>query len=291
MHSIRSALLQAQIRLNDSPRLDAIDARFEAHLLLEHLLNVNRAWLIAHESDRLSNEAQASFEQLTKRRADGEPIAYILGNREFYGLNLTVTPATLIPRPDTEILVDAALNKIPVDTTLQILDLGTGSGAIALAIAQQRPQTQVTAIDASQAALEVAISNSQQLLISNIHFLLSDWFNNLKDTLFDVIVSNPPYIENSDVHLTQGDLRFEPTSALASGADGLDDIRRIIDSCLVHLKPQGWLMLEHGYNQAAAVKDLMTQTGLVNLETFKDLGGNDRVTIGKNPLIVSTHWG
>ena len=291
MHSIRSALLQAQIRLNDSPRLDAIDARFEAQLLLQHLLNVNRAWLIAHENDHLSNEAQASFEQLTNRRAGGEPIAYILGNREFYGLNLTVTPATLIPRPDTEILVDAALNKIPADTTLQILDLGTGTGAIALAIAQQRPQTQVTAVDASQAALEVAISNSQQLHISNIHFLLSDWFNNLKDTLFDVIVSNPPYIENSDVHLTQGDLRFEPTSALASGADGLDDIRRIIDSCLVHLKPQGWLMLEHGYNQAAAVKDLMTQTGLVNLETFKDLGGNDRVTIGKNPLIVSTHWG
>lgn len=291
MHSIRSALLQAQIRLNDSPRLDAIDARFEAQLLLQHLLNVNRAWLIAHENDRLSNEVQANFEQLTKRRADGEPIAYILGSREFYGLNLTVTPATLIPRPDTEILVDAALNKIPADTTLQILDLGTGTGAIALAIAQQRPQTQVTAVDASQAALEVAISNSQQLHISNIHFLLSDWFNNLKDTLFDVIVSNPPYIENSDVHLTQGDLRFEPTSALASGADGLDDIRRIIDSCLVHLKPQGWLMLEHGYNQAAAVKDLMTQTGLVNLETFKDLGGNDRVTIGKNPLIVSTHWG
>ena len=291
MHSIRSALLQAQIRLNDSPRLDAIDARFEAQLLLQHLLNVNRAWLIAHENDSLSNEAQAGFEQLTNRRADGEPIAYILGSREFYGLNLKVTPATLIPRPDTEILVDAALNKVPADTTLQILDLGTGSGAIALAIAQQRPQTQVTAVDASQAALEVAISNSKQLHIANIHFLLSDWFNNLKDTLFDVIVSNPPYIENNDTHLTQGDLRFEPSSALAAGADGLDDIRRIIDSCLVHLKPQGWLMLEHGYNQAAAVAHLMAQTGLVNIETFKDLGGNDRVTIGKNPLIVSTHWG
>ena len=291
MHSIRSALLQAQIRLNDSPRLDAIDARFEAQLLLQHLLHVNRAWLIAHENDSLSNEVQASFEQLTKRRADGEPIAYILGSREFYGLNVKVTPATLIPRPDTEILVDAALNKIPADTTLQILDLGTGSGTIALAIARQRPQIQMTAVDASQAALEVAISNSKQLQITNIHFLLSDWFNNLKDTLFDVIVSNPPYIENSDAHLNQGDLRFEPKSALASGADGLDDIRRIIDGCLVHLKPQGWLMLEHGYHQAAAVAHLMAQTGLVNIETFKDLGGNDRVTIGKNPLIVSTHWG
>lgn len=290
MHSIRSALLQAQLQLNNSPRLDAIDARFEAQLLLQYLLNANRAWLIAHENDTLPTDIQARFDQLVNRRADGEPIAYILGNREFYGLNLTVTAATLIPRPDTEILVDTALNKIPASTPLQILDLGTGTGAIALAIARQRPQTQVTAADASKAALEVAISNSKQLHIPNIHFLLSDWFNNLNDTLFDVIVSNPPYIENTDAHLNQGDLRFEPKSALVSGADGLDDIRRIIDGCLIHLRPQGWLMLEHGYNQAAAVADLMAQTGLVNIETFKDLGGNDRVTIGKNPLIVSTHW-
>lgn len=290
MHSIRSALLQAQLQLKNSPRLDAIDARFEAQLLLQYLLNANRAWLIAHENDTLPADVQARFDQLVNRRADGEPIAYILGNREFYGLNLTVTAATLIPRPDTEILVDTALNKIPASTPLQILDLGTGTGAIALAIARQRPQTQVTAVDASKAALEIAISNSKQLHIANIHFLLSDWFNNLNDTLFDVIVSNPPYIENTDAHLNQGDLRFEPKSALVSGADGLDDIRRIIDGCLIHLRPQGWLMLEHGYNQAAAVADLMAQTGLVNIETFKDLGGNDRVTIGKNPLIISTHW-
>lgn len=290
MLSIRSALLQAQALLSNSPRLDAIDARFESQLLLQHLLNVNRAWLIAHENDTLAVDVQTRFDQMVNRRADGEPIAYIIGNREFYGLNLLVTTATLIPRADTEILVDTALNKIPSNTPLQILDLGTGSGAIALAIAQQRPQVQVTAVDASKAALEVAISNSKQLHIPNIHFLLSDWFNNLNDTLFDVIVSNPPYIENTDAHLNQGDLRFEPTSALASGADGLDDIRRIINDCLIHLKPQGWLMLEHGYNQAAAVAELMAQTGLVNIETFKDLGGNDRVTVGKNPLIVSTHW-
>jgi len=290
MHSIRSALLQAQVQLINSPRLEAIDARFESRLLLQHLLNANRAWLIAHENDTLPTDVLAKFDQLVNRRADGEPIAYILGSREFYGLTLTATPATLIPRPDTEILVDVALNKIAANTPLQILDLGTGTGAIALAIAQQRPHTQVTAVDASKAALEVAINNSKQLHIANIHFLLSDWFNNLNDTLFDVIVSNPPYIENTDAHLNQGDLRFEPASALASGADGLDDIRRIIDNCLIHLKPQGWLMLEHGYNQAAVVADLMAQTGLVNIETFKDLGDNNRVTIGKNPLIVSTHW-
>jgi release factor glutamine methyltransferase len=148
----------------------------------------------------------------------------------------------------------------------------------------------VTGVDDSKPALEVAISNSQQQHITNSNFVLSDWFNNLNDTRFDVIVSNPPYIEEADAHLQQGDLRFEPLSALASGADGLDDIRRIINDCLIHLTPQGWLMFEHGYNQAESVSELMAQAGLVNIETFKDLGGNDRVTIGKNPLIVSTHW-
>jgi len=290
MPSIRSALLQAQAQLNQAPLLDAIDARYESQLLLQQVLKVNRAWLIAHENDDLATDIQHNFNALMQRRIGGEPIAYILGKREFYGLNLAVTPATLIPRPDTELLVDIALKKIPANQAAQILDLGTGTGAIALAIAQQRPHTQVTGVDASRPALEVAISNSQQLHISNCLFVLSDWFNNLNDARFDVIVSNPPYIEEADEHLKQGDLRFEPISALASGTDGLDDIRRIIDGCLVHLKPQGWLMFEHGYNQAASVSELMAQTGLVAIESFKDLGGNERVTIGKNPLIVSTHW-
>ncbi len=290
MTSIRSALLQAQAQLNNAQQLDAIDARHESQLLLQHALKGNRAWLIAHENDELAANIQLEFDNLIQRRISGEPIAYILGNREFYGLNLAVTPATLIPRPDTEILVDIALEKIPANQATQILDLGTGTGAIALAIAQQRPQAQVTGVDASKTALEVAISNSRQLHIINSHFILSDWFNSLNDTRFDVIVSNPPYIEETDAHLKQGDLRFEPLSALASGTDGLDDIRRIIDNCLIHLKPQGWIMFEHGYNQADTVRDLMAQTGLVAIETFKDLGGNDRVTIGKNPLIVSTHW-
>lgn len=290
MTSIRSVLQQAQAQLNDAQQLDAIDARYESQLLLQHVLEVNRAWLIAHEHDDITAETLLAFDSLIKRRLSGEPIAYILGSREFYGLNLAVTPATLIPRPDTEILVDIALDKIPPNQPAQILDLGTGTGAIALAIAQQRPQAHVTGVDASKPALEVAISNSQQLHITNSHFVLSDWFNNLNDTRFDVIVSNPPYIEEADAHLQQGDLRFEPLSALASGADGLDDIRRIINDCLIHLTPQGWLMFEHGYNQAESVSELMAQAGLINIETFKDLGGNDRVTIGKNPLIVSTHW-
>jgi release factor glutamine methyltransferase len=322
MTSIRSVLLQAQVQLESSPVLDAIDARYESQLLLQHALKVDRAWLIAHDNDDIDADVEHQFNSLIQRRIGGEPIAYILGNREFYGLNLAVTPDTLIPRPDTETLVEAALAKIPVCETTQtpsfrrmsessdfsknnhqtldsdlrrndevsVLDLGTGSGAIALAIAKSRPQTNVVAVDASTAALEVAKKNASNLQITNVRFLLSNWFSALAGERFDIIASNPPYIEATDSHLKQGDLRFEPISALASGADGLDDIRRIIDDCLIHLKPQGWLMFEHGYNQAESVRDLMAQTGLVAIETLKDLGGNDRVTIGKNPLIVSTHW-
>ena len=290
MNSIRAVLLQAQTQLDAAQQLDAIDARYESQLLLQHVLKVNRAWLIAHEHDTVGADVQHEFNVLIQRRIGGEPVAYILGQREFYGLNLAVSPATLIPRPDTEILVDLALEKIPANQPTQVLDLGTGTGAIALAIAQQRPFAQVTGVDASKAALEVAIRNNQQLYITHSHFVLSDWFSALNDTRFDVIVSNPPYIEAANTHLQQGDLRFEPISALASGTDGLDDIRRIIDGCLIHLQPQGWLMFEHGYNQAQSVSALMAQAGLVNIETFKDLGGNDRVTIGKNPLIVSAHW-
>lgn len=303
MTSIRAVLLQAQAQLNGAPLLDTIDARYESQLLLQHVLKVNRAWLIAHENDDLAADIQREFDTLIQRRIGGEPIAYILGSREFYGLNLAVTPATLIPRPDTETLVEAALAKIPAHETaktldsdlcrndeLSILDLGTGSGAIALAIAKHRPHSYVFGVDASPAALEVAKKNASALQIPNVQFLPSNWFSALEGERFNVIVSNPPYIEEADIHLKQGDLRFEPLSALASGADGLDDIRRIIDDCLIHLKPQGWLMFEHGYNQAESVRELMAQAGLVNIETFHDLGGNDRVTIGKNPLIVSTHW-
>ncbi|NOS97929.1 MAG: peptide chain release factor N(5)-glutamine methyltransferase [Methylotenera sp.] len=321
--TIQSTLLTA------SAQLGTDEAKLEAQLLLQHVLKVNRAWLIAHESDALQANIHAVFEALLKRRLSGEPMAYILGYREFYGLALMVTADTLIPRPDTETLVEAALGKIypspqPSPTrgegaallekadasplplrervrerggnheNLTILDLGTGSGAIALAIAKNRPQTNVTAVDASQAALEIAKKNAQNLNITNVQFVLSNWFDALDDfnssTQFNIIVSNPPYIEQNDAHLSQGDLRFEPISALASGADGLDDIRKIIDNCLVYLKPQGWLMLEHGYNQAELVADLMAGVGLTNIETIKDLGGNNRVTIGKNPLIVSTHW-
>jgi release factor glutamine methyltransferase len=270
--------------------LDSQDAKLEAQLLLQTVLKVDRAWLMAHENDALEANIHAEFQALFLRRLQGEPIAYILGQREFYGMALQVTPATLIPRPDTETLVEAALAKIPEHAFTDILDLGTGTGAIALAIARHRPRANVIAVDASEAALTVAQSNAQSLAIVNVNFLQSDWFSAINQQRFDVIVSNPPYIEQNDEHLRQGDLRFEPISALASGKDGLDDIRRIVADCLVHLKPQGWLMVEHGYNQAQAVANLMAENGLVDVATIQDLGSNDRVTIAKSPLIVSTHW-
>ncbi len=304
--TIKSILAVAASQLNNS------EAALEAQLLLQHVLHVNRAWLIAHESDTLDDEhnAYTQFQALLHRRIVGEPLAYILGYREFYGMLLKVTPDTLIPRADTETLVEAALTKIPLPPAPQlaskprsrianhhqktlnfsILDLGTGTGAIALAIAKYRPQVFVTAVDFSEAALNVAIENAQNLALTNIQFFHSNWFDTLENQTFDVIVSNPPYIELNNAYLNQGDLRFEPISALESGSDGFNDIRLILNNCLVHLKPQGWLMLEHGYSQAELVADLMAHTGLVEIETIQDLGGNDRVTIGKNPLIVSTHW-
>ena len=264
----------------------------EARLLLQQVLGVNRAWLIAHANDALQTNRDAEFQALLTRRLAGEPIAYLMQQREFYGLTLRVSPATLIPRADSETLVDAALEKIPHPNTkpITVLDLGTGSGAIALAIAHNRPQASVLAVDASDAALTVAQHNASQLKLSKVQFALSDWYANLAEKRFDVIVSNPPYIAQNDPHLSQGDLRFEPLSALAAGVDGLDDIRQITQQGLIHLMPQGWLMLEHGYDQGAAVRDLMAEAGLVEITSKQDLGGNDRVTMGKNPLIVSQHW-
>jgi release factor glutamine methyltransferase len=261
--------------------LNSLEASIEAQLVLQHVLNVNRAWLIAHENDALEANIHETYRALINRRLNGEPIAYILGYREFYGLKLEVTPATLIPRPDTETLVEAALAKTPQHEKIRILDLGTGTGAIALVIAKHRPQAFVYAVDASQAALDVAIENAKNLAISNVKFILSDWFTHLNGEKFDVIVSNPPYIEANDAHLKQGDLRFEPLSALASGEDGLDDIRKIVAQAPQHLNPHGWLVLEHGYNQAGNVATLLKQAGFSEISHTQDLAGILRVTIGR----------
>jgi len=316
-HPIKTTLLLAATQLK-AQSIETESAKLEAQLLLQHVLNVNRAWLISHENDALQANINAAFEALLKRRLNGEPIAYILGYREFSGLNLKVTPDTLIPRADTETLVEAALARIALSETpypqpsptrkvgvntlqnladpspspqlgrrvrergdVTILDLGTGTGTIALAIAKHRPQAYVTALDASQAALNIAIENAGNLNISNVKFILSDWFSTLIDEKFDVIVSNPPYIEATDAHLKKSDLRFEPISALASGADGLDAIRHIIKNAPPHLNPHGWLMLEHGYNQASQVAALLKQAGFIEISHAKDLSGINRVTLGQ----------
>lgn len=289
-NTLRDTWLAAQNQLIDELNLQANEARLEAQLLLQTTANVNRAWLLAHENDVLQPNIHRGFEALLTRRLQGEPMAHILGHREFYGLKLMVTPDTLIPRPDTETLVEATLAKIQENTICSILDLGTGTGAIALAIAKCRPKAHITAIDASTSALEVAKKNAQVLGICNVEFITSNWFGNLVDRRFDVIVSNPPYIAQNDPHLSQGDLRFEPASALASGADGLKDIHHIITNCMIYLKSQGWLLIEHGYTQAELVADLLAETGLTEIKTLRDLSGNNRVTLAKNPLIMSAHW-
>ena len=269
-------------------QLNNEEASLEANLLLQHILNVNRAWLIAHAEDILTTEQDAIFEALLQRRLNGEPIAHILGSREFFGLNLKVTADTLIPRPDTETLVEAALEKIPKTAQARVLDLGTGTGAIALALAKHCPQAHVSAVDFSENALTVARENAENLSTPNVSFMHSHWFSALNNQQFDLIVSNPPYIAEHDPHLTQGDVRFEPKSALTSGADGLNDIRHIIAHAPQHLRPSGWLMLEHGYDQAEAVAKLMAEAGFTEIAHAQDLAGIQRVTFGMVSPMIST---
>lgn len=264
-------------RLKVALDLDQTAARIEAQTLLQHVLQVNRAYLLTHPERILSDDELARYGDLLERRIAGEPVAYLLGMREFYGLELKVTKDTLIPRPDTELLVETALQYLPGSGNL--LDMGTGSGAIAIAVAHERPDAVVVAVDASAAALNVARENAGRLKLGNVRFLESDWFFALPGERFDLIVSNPPYIERDDAHLLLGDLRFEPISALASGADGLDDIRRIIASAKEHLNPGGWLMFEHGYDQAQRVRGLLEAAGFADAASLRDLSGIERVTI------------
>ena len=280
-NTINQTIQQSETQLITYLKINGDEAKFESQILLQHVLNVNRAWLIAHALDPVQEDVYKKFEALLIRRLNGVPIAYILGYREFFGLQLKVSADTLIPRPDTETLVELALDKMSAQTSLYTLDLGTGSGAIALAIAKHRQNAQITAVDASQEALAIAIENARLLNIKNVHFELSNWFSALNNQKFDVIVSNPPYIEANDTHLEQGDLRFEPPSALASGADGLQDIRTIISQAPQHLRQQGWLLLEHGYNQAEQVAALLKQAGFSQISHAQDLAGINRVTMGK----------
>ena len=280
MNGIREILQRDIPRVSATLELDASTARIEVQSLLQHVLQVPRAYLLAHP-ERIPDVKQlASYEALLSRRLQGEPVAYLLGEREFFGLNFKVTPATLIPRSDTELLVELALQRPPQGKACSVLDLGTGSGAIALAIAHTRPDVAVTAVDASEAALEVARENARRMGVANVRFLRSDWFSALDGQRFDLIVSNPPYVATGDVHLTQGDVRFEPLSALASGADGLDDIRSIVSRAEAYLEHGGWLLLEHGYDQAARVRDIFQQNKFESIFSVKDIAGIDRVSGG-----------
>ncbi|WP_298612565.1 peptide chain release factor N(5)-glutamine methyltransferase [uncultured Thiothrix sp.] len=276
---IRFALQQAAQELSAS----SDTARLDAELLLCKVLAKNRSYLFTWPEKELHSEQQIQLHNLVAQRLQGIPVAYLLGYREFWGMELEVSAATLIPRPDTELLVQLALDHLTSYTAPKILDLGTGTGAIALALAKERSDAQIMAVDKSAEALVVAERNQLKLGLSNVSLMRSDWFSALdKTTYFDLIVSNPPYIAASDPHLAQGDLRFEPLSALSSGRDGLRDITYLIQAAPKYLKDQGWLLLEHGYDQGLAVTQLLKNTGYTQVACYQDLSGNDRVSVGRS---------
>jgi release factor glutamine methyltransferase len=250
----------------------------ENRILLCHALGLPRVALITQSDRALTAEESARLAALVERRKFGEPIAYIVGRREFFGLDFQVNDAVLIPRPDTELLVELALERLPQQGRL--LDMGTGSGAIAVSVAHARQDADVTALDFSGAALDVARTNANAHG-AQVRFLRSDWFSNLDTERFDVIASNPPYIAAGDEHLVRGDLRFEPNLALTDRADGLSALRTIIGGAPAHLQPGGWLLLEHGYDQAAQVRELLEAQGYAGVQSWRDLAGIERASGGR----------
>ncbi len=256
-------------------------AAADAALLMAHVLNKPLTWLYGHPDAALTEAQVQRFRQLLARRAAGEPLAYLTGEKEFWSLTLKVTPATLVPRPETELLVETALALGAPDEALELLDLGTGSGAIALAIAHERPGWQVTATDLSPEALAVARENAHNLGLQNVRFLHGAWYQPLpKSVRFHLIVSNPPYVVEGDPRLQEDGLRHEPSTALAAGPEGLDDLRIIIQGAPAHLEPGGWLAVEHGVDQGSAVRVLFQKAGFEKVKTRRDLAGRDRVTLG-----------
>jgi release factor glutamine methyltransferase len=283
MTPIKDVVSRDAARLSQALALDVAESRVDIRILLEHVLNVDRAWLLTHDDQEVGGESGLRYESLLAHRLAGEPIAYIVGRREFYGRPFKVGPSVLIPRPETELLVEAALERLPRDRPARILDLGTGSGCIAITIALERPDFEVLAVDVSMAALELAKENACRLGASNVRFLVGDWYAQLGSAVFDMIISNPPYIANGDFHLSNGDLRHEPWCALASGPVGLDAINTIVAGAIDRLHPHGWLILEHGYDQANACRALLNQADLSQIFTLADLAGQTRVTGGQWP--------
>ncbi|WP_347332094.1 peptide chain release factor N(5)-glutamine methyltransferase [Marinimicrobium locisalis] len=263
--------------VSDSPRLDV-------ELLLAWTLGKDRTWLYTWPEAELNAEQAVEFERAFSRRLKGVPLAHILGQREFWSLPLQVNNTTLIPRPDTERLVELALSLTDGQPEGKALDLGTGTGAIALAFASERPGWKVAAVDASPEAVQLAERNRIQLGFAGVTCTQSDWFEGVNTAEpFDVILSNPPYIADNDPHLNQGDVRFEPRSALVAENEGLEDIQRIAQAAPEHLAAEGWLLLEHGWTQGETVRAILTARGFRNIRTEQDLGGNDRVTLGQAP--------
>jgi release factor glutamine methyltransferase len=272
-------LLQAA----ESLRPESPTPRLDAEVLAMYVTGHTRTSLITSADEPLSGPQQEQLQDLLQRRLSGEPVAYLTGRREFWSLDLAVTPDVLIPRPETELLVEQALVRIPADAAWTIADLGTGSGAVALAIASERPRCRIFATDTSAAALAVARANAGRLGMTNVEFRQGDWLSPLAGEAIHLIVSNPPYIPENDTHLTEGDVRFEPQHALISGPDGLEAIRQIAAQASHCLKPGGWLLLEHGADQDSAVRDILGQHGYTHISTQPDLAGRPRVTAGARP--------
>ena len=273
MATIESLLNHAALPHSPTPRLDA-------ELLLADVLGKPRSYLHTWPERELEAEQLERYQAMLARRQAGEPVAYILGQQGFWSLELEVAPHTLIPRPDTELLVETALALLP-GTPSTLLDLGTGTGAIALALACERPAWRLTGVDRVPEAVALAERNRARLKLSNVRFIESQWFSALAGERYELIVSNPPYIAADDHHLAEGDVRFEPSSALVAGADGLDDIRLIIAQAPEHLEAGGWLLLEHGFDQAVAVRELLSARGFSSVESRRDLGGHERISLGR----------
>lgn len=269
----------ARLAHSDSPRRDA-------EILLGFVTGRARTFLLAFNETRLTRQQQQQLEALLIRREQGEPVAYLVGEREFWSLPLSVSPTTLIPRPDSECLVALALERLPT-AHCHILDLGTGTGAIALALASERPDCKVTGVDVQPEVLALAQHNAQKLMISNVQFLQGNWFSSLASRHFALIASNPPYIDANDAHLMQGDVRFEPTRALVAAQQGLADLDAIVHQAPQHLQPQGWLLLEHGWQQGSNVRAMMLAAGFMSVATYRDYGNNERVTLGQWPSAVT----
>jgi release factor glutamine methyltransferase len=254
---------------------------FEAKILLGHVLRRDRAWLAAHGDEPMTVDEVKDFDALARRRRGGEPVAYLTGRREFYGLDLEITPDVLIPRPETELLVELALARIDADSPAEILDLGSGSGAIALAIANERPNAAVLGADVSVAAVELARRNALRLNLGNATFIESDWFGAVPKKRYDAILANPPYVKAGDEHLSEGDLRFEPQRSLVAGTDGLTAIRIIVAGAATYLAPGAWLLIEHGYDQAEAVEAMLRDAQFRDVQSRRDLAGIPRTALGR----------